>query len=113
MKEQTERRQSDFPEIWQKIGAHEEAINTLKSNDVQVEQKFVGHRAETISMVQGLELKMEAAWDSISIKLNTLQKFQWTILIGGAVVATMIVGEIIMAWQILINHDSLMWIWKK
>jgi hypothetical protein len=52
-------------------------------------------------------------WDSIAVKLNTLQKFQWTILIGGGVIASMIIGEIIVVWQILINHNNLEWMWKK
>lgn len=114
-----------------KEGNHEARITILESDKLQAQQAAIGlraelngmvtdHKAETHNYIQRIETKMdateakmEAIWDTIAIKLNTLQKFQWTIVVGGGVVAAMVVGLVIIGWQILTNHDQLQWLWAK
>ncbi len=121
----------DTSQIWRVIGDHGARLTIAETNNIQHKQDIVNIRAEVTGIVaehrvethdyihrieqkmEAAEAKMEAIWDSIAIKLGTLQKFQWTILIGGGVIATMVSALIIISWQILTNHDKLNWIWAK
>lgn len=116
--------------VWKELGNHGARLTILEGNHVQHNQDIINVRAELHGVVadhkletnnyihrieakmDATEAKMEAIWDAIAIKLNTLQKFQWTILVGGAVVASMVMGLVIIAWQVLTNHDKLSWMWS-
>jgi hypothetical protein len=88
-----ERRQADFPDIWKSIGTHDEAINTLKSNQLQVRQDFLGHKAETLSMFHSLKKEIIELVQPISNEVASIKDFikkcTWVV-----VTATVIVGFI-------------------
>lgn len=117
--------------LYEKLGNHGARLTMVEGQNNERRQDIVNIRAEVNGVVadhkvethdyihrieakmEAAEVKMEAIWDSIAIKLGTLQKFQWTIIIGGGVITTMVGGLILITWQILTNHEQLKWIWAR
>ena len=107
--------------LYEKLGNHGARLTMVEGWNNERRQDIVNVRAEVNGLVaehkvethdyihrieakiEAAEVKMEAIWDSIALKLGTLQKFQWTILIGGGVITTMVGGLVIISWQILVH----------
>lgn len=122
--------------VWNKVdehtgilGQHTEALQMLKDARHTDQQHILGQHAiindrlqkqdERIEKIMtGIENKIEnilapfmSSMKSQGQRLDALTKFQWTIVIGGTVVGTMVTGLVIIAWKILTNHEKLSWIW--